>query len=440
MPWSARSGNFLAAFPEAIAKMSQFVQVITTVGSHGEAERIAAQLVDDHLAACVQIIGPVSSTFHWQEEIEMSHEWLCLVKTTRDCFPAVERQIRAMHSYELPEIIALPIIAGSSDYLAWIDREVAPKRRRSILHPCRQMRPVLPTNAIILASTSPHSLSRRGQRLRRSFLATPLIVAIALLASSPAAALAGEPNPAAGPPSRGQIDGWVTDLDASSFATREAATRQLIQAGIAALPLLAELGDTAGTQSAASLERIDRTLSILSAWCAEGNPRDRGRRAGGDRAADRFGRRAAGPSCPRNVGPRARLAAAACHQAKIERLGATVQCDDGADADAVGDVRRSRRRPGDYRPPDLRPGAAATRALPRWPRFPACTSFRSKIPASPMPRCPHLAGLTQLERLYLGPSQMHAVGCATWPACRRCGIFRCAGCRWPARPTSNWPS
>ena len=105
--------------------MSQFVQVITTVGSHGEAERIAAQLVDDRLAACVQIIGPVSSIFHWQDAIHTSHEWLCLIKTSRDRFPAVEKQIRAMHSYDVPEIIAMPIIAGSSDYLAWIDREVS---------------------------------------------------------------------------------------------------------------------------------------------------------------------------------------------------------------------------------------------------------------------------------------------------------------------------
>ena len=107
--------------------MSQFVQVITTVGSHREAERIAAQLVDDRLAACVQIVGPVSSIFRWHDAIETSQEWLCLVKTTRDRFPAVEKQIRALHSYEMPEIIAVPIIAGSSDYLTWIDREVAPR-------------------------------------------------------------------------------------------------------------------------------------------------------------------------------------------------------------------------------------------------------------------------------------------------------------------------
>jgi periplasmic divalent cation tolerance protein len=107
--------------------MSQFIQVITTVGNRCEAERIAAQLVDAHLAACVQIVGPISSTFRWQEAIETSHEWLCLAKTTRDCFPAVERQIRALHSYEVPEIIAVPIIAGSNDYLTWLDRMVTPQ-------------------------------------------------------------------------------------------------------------------------------------------------------------------------------------------------------------------------------------------------------------------------------------------------------------------------
>ena len=107
--------------------MSQFVQVITTVGCRREAEGIAAQLVDARLAACVQILGPVSSTFRWKEAIETSQEWLCLIKTTRDCFPAVERQIRALHSYDLPEIIAVPIIAGSNDYLTWIDQMVAPQ-------------------------------------------------------------------------------------------------------------------------------------------------------------------------------------------------------------------------------------------------------------------------------------------------------------------------
>ena len=81
----------------------------------------------DRLAACVQIVGPITSIFRWHEAIETSQEWLCVAKTTRDHFPAIEQQIRGLHSYDLPEIIAVPIVAGSSDYLAWIDREVMPE-------------------------------------------------------------------------------------------------------------------------------------------------------------------------------------------------------------------------------------------------------------------------------------------------------------------------
>jgi periplasmic divalent cation tolerance protein len=102
----------------------QAIQVVTTVGNRAEAERIAAQLVGERLAACVQIVGPVKSTFHWQGAIEVSEEWFCLAKTTLDRYEAIERQIRALHSYELPEIIALPIVAGSPEYLAWIARDV----------------------------------------------------------------------------------------------------------------------------------------------------------------------------------------------------------------------------------------------------------------------------------------------------------------------------
>jgi periplasmic divalent cation tolerance protein len=104
--------------------MTDFIQVNTTVGSRPDAERIATQLVDRRLAACVQIIGPVQSTFRWQGKIETSEEWLCVAKTTRAAYPAVEQQIRSLHRYEVPEIVATEIVAGSSDYLAWVGGEV----------------------------------------------------------------------------------------------------------------------------------------------------------------------------------------------------------------------------------------------------------------------------------------------------------------------------
>jgi periplasmic divalent cation tolerance protein len=100
------------------------IQVVTTVGNRAEADEIAARLVGSRLAACVQIVGPITSVFHWKGAVETSEEWLCVAKTTADRYPALERQIRAVHSYELPEIIALPIVAGLSDYLTWIAAEV----------------------------------------------------------------------------------------------------------------------------------------------------------------------------------------------------------------------------------------------------------------------------------------------------------------------------
>lgn len=105
--------------------MTECVQVLTTAGSEREAERIAAVLVEQRLAACVQISGPVLSLYRWQGEIEREREWQCLAKTTRARFEAVAAAIAASHSYEEPEIVATPIVAGSPGYLAWIEENVA---------------------------------------------------------------------------------------------------------------------------------------------------------------------------------------------------------------------------------------------------------------------------------------------------------------------------
>jgi periplasmic divalent cation tolerance protein len=102
----------------------EHVQVLTTVGSEQEAELIASSLVEAKLAACVQIAGPVRSRYRWQGAIEEASEWQCLVKTTAAAYPQVEAAIRSMHSYEEPEIIATPIVAGSPGYLTWIDDNV----------------------------------------------------------------------------------------------------------------------------------------------------------------------------------------------------------------------------------------------------------------------------------------------------------------------------
>jgi periplasmic divalent cation tolerance protein len=101
--------------------MAELVQVLTTVGSEAEAERISAVLIEGRLAACVQVLGPIASRYRWEGEIEETREWQCLAKTAASLYPQVETAIREAHSYEEPEIIATPIVAGSAGYLAWID-------------------------------------------------------------------------------------------------------------------------------------------------------------------------------------------------------------------------------------------------------------------------------------------------------------------------------
>jgi len=105
--------------------MASFIQVFTTTDKQDEAERISQSLVEARLAGCVQILGPLTSCYHWQGRIERAEEWLCLVKTRQDLYAAVEEMIRSRHSYETPEIISIPITAGSQDYLDWLGASLA---------------------------------------------------------------------------------------------------------------------------------------------------------------------------------------------------------------------------------------------------------------------------------------------------------------------------
>lgn len=104
--------------------MSEPIQVMATAGSEEEAGRIASLLVDRRLAACVQVAGPIVSRYRWRGAVEEEREWQCLAKTTRAAYDAVEAAIREVHSYDEPEIIATPIVAGSPGYLAWIEENV----------------------------------------------------------------------------------------------------------------------------------------------------------------------------------------------------------------------------------------------------------------------------------------------------------------------------
>lgn len=103
--------------------MEEFIQVTTATGSAEEAERIARALVDERLAACVQVIGPIRSVYWWKGKVEDAQEWLCLAKTRKAVFPEIEAAIKRMHSYDLPEITAVDIVAGSAEYLKWAGEE-----------------------------------------------------------------------------------------------------------------------------------------------------------------------------------------------------------------------------------------------------------------------------------------------------------------------------
>ena len=94
--------------------------VLTTAASREEAQKLAQALVERRCAACVNILGPIDSIYRWNDAVENAQEFLLLIKTTAELFVDVRDTIRELHSYELPECIAVPIEAGSEEYLNWI--------------------------------------------------------------------------------------------------------------------------------------------------------------------------------------------------------------------------------------------------------------------------------------------------------------------------------
>jgi periplasmic divalent cation tolerance protein len=104
--------------------MTDYIQVITTTATHDEAEIIARALVEEHLAACTQIVGPITSIYRWKGQIETSQEYQCWAKSRRELYERIEAAICRLHPYEVPEILAIPIAAGSEKYLQWLEGEV----------------------------------------------------------------------------------------------------------------------------------------------------------------------------------------------------------------------------------------------------------------------------------------------------------------------------
>ena len=104
--------------------MQEFIVICVTAGSTSEASRLARALVEERLAACVNQIGPIQSVYRWEGKLEESVEQLLIIKSRKELFPALEKRVRELHSYSVPEIVALPIIDGSPDYLRWLDEQV----------------------------------------------------------------------------------------------------------------------------------------------------------------------------------------------------------------------------------------------------------------------------------------------------------------------------
>ena len=104
--------------------MVEYIQVITTVEKREDAARIARHLVEKRAAACVQVVGPIESTYWWKNVVEESQEWQCIIKTEKHRFEAVQKLIMEVHPYEVPEIIALPVELGNREYLDWVSQEL----------------------------------------------------------------------------------------------------------------------------------------------------------------------------------------------------------------------------------------------------------------------------------------------------------------------------
>lgn len=107
--------------------MPEFIVVFVTCGSEEEALKIAHSLVEERLAACVNLVSPVRSIYRWEGKIWDEKEWILIIKTQKERVEELEKKVKSLHSYSVPEIIGLPIVEGSSSYLQWLLEETTKK-------------------------------------------------------------------------------------------------------------------------------------------------------------------------------------------------------------------------------------------------------------------------------------------------------------------------
>jgi periplasmic divalent cation tolerance protein len=108
--------------------MTDSIVIFVTAGSETEAETIAKALVEERLVACVNLLPPLRSIYRWEGKVADEQEWLMVMKTTTERFPAIEKRVQALHSYQVPEVIALSIVAGAGEYLRWLRDSVSEPR------------------------------------------------------------------------------------------------------------------------------------------------------------------------------------------------------------------------------------------------------------------------------------------------------------------------
>jgi periplasmic divalent cation tolerance protein len=106
--------------------MTDKIVVLSTCNSGAQADLIARALVDQRLAACVNIVPGIRSIYRWKDQVEDAVEWLLIIKSRRDLMDQLRSAIGKIHAYEVPELLAFPVVDGSENYMAWLDRELLP--------------------------------------------------------------------------------------------------------------------------------------------------------------------------------------------------------------------------------------------------------------------------------------------------------------------------
>lgn len=104
--------------------MTEYIQIYTTTENKDDAGMIAKRVVENRLAACAQVVGPITSTYWWEGAIEETEEWCCIMKSRKNLYEELEKAILDVHPYDVPEIVAVPIVSGSQKYIQWLNKEV----------------------------------------------------------------------------------------------------------------------------------------------------------------------------------------------------------------------------------------------------------------------------------------------------------------------------